>query len=194
MRLISGLIDDAARRRSMLPGWSVSHVLAHIARNADSHRRRARAAVRGEVVEQYTGGYAGRADEIDWSARSDAATLVADVDSSARLLRAAWDGLPESAWARPTRDVAGRERPLSALPGRRWQELEVHAVDLGLGVSHRDWPEDFVDTWLPRLRSTLDHRLPKGAAPPVLPDRRDELAWLYGRLDDPSLPVLAPWA
>lgn len=194
MRLISGLTDDDARQPSPLPGWSVSHVLAHFARNADSHRRRAEAAAAGDVIDQYPGGYVGRADEIEEGARRGAATLVADVDSSARLLRATWDGLPESAWTRPTRDVAGRMRPLAALPGRRWQELEVHAVDLGLGVSHRDWPEDFVDTWLPRLRSTFDDRLPEGATAPVMPDRRDELAWLYGRLDDPSLPVLAPWA
>ncbi len=194
MRLISGLTDDEARRASLLPGWSVSHVLTHVARNADSHRRRAEAATRGEVVDQYPGGFEGRAHEIETGAGRDAATVVADVDSSAKLLRATWEGLPPSAWARPTRDVAGRERPLSALPGRRWQELEVHAIDLGLGVGHQDWPEDFVATWLPRLRSTLGERLPAGAATPTLSDPRDELAWLYGRLDDPALPDLEPWA
>lgn len=194
LTLISGLTDGEARRASLLPGWSVSHVLTHVARNADSHRRRAEAAARGEVVDQYPGGFEGRAREIETGARRDAATVVADVDSSARTLRATWERLPPSAWGRPTRDVAGHERPLRALPCRRWQELEVHAVDLGLGIGHRDWPEDFVATWLPRLRSTLGGRLPVGATPPTLPDPRDELAWLYGRLDDPGLPVLEPWA
>ena len=33
---LRGLDDAAARRPSLLPGWSVGHVLTHIARNADS--------------------------------------------------------------------------------------------------------------------------------------------------------------
>ena len=30
---------------------------------------------------------------------------------------------------------------------------EVHLVDLGIGVTYRDWPADFVAAWLPRLRA-----------------------------------------
>ena len=33
---LAGLADDAARRPSLLPDWTVGHVLTHIARNADS--------------------------------------------------------------------------------------------------------------------------------------------------------------
>jgi maleylpyruvate isomerase len=36
---IAGLTDDQARAPSLLPGWSVGHVLTHIARNGDSYVR-----------------------------------------------------------------------------------------------------------------------------------------------------------
>ena len=43
---IEGLTDDQVLRPSLLPGWTVGHVLTHVARNADSHVRRAEAASR----------------------------------------------------------------------------------------------------------------------------------------------------
>ncbi len=56
LALIQPLSDADVRRPSRLPGWTVGHVLSHLARNADSHRRRADAAGAGEVIEQYEGG------------------------------------------------------------------------------------------------------------------------------------------
>src|SRR5690349_6033119 len=80
---IEGLQDDDLRQPSGLPGWSVGHVLAHLARNADSVVRRLDGAARDEVVDQYPGGAAGRAAEIDAGAGRAAAELVADVRQSA---------------------------------------------------------------------------------------------------------------
>jgi maleylpyruvate isomerase len=193
---VTGLDDEVMLRPSLLPGWTVAHVLTHVARNADSHVRRAEAASRGETIDQYPGGYAGRAAEIETGAHRPANAVLEDVHESAARLRDAWASLPDSAWAVATRDVVGRERPLSALPARRWQELEVHVVDLGIGVTHRQWPAEFVRAWLPRLRSELEGRLPDGSAEPEpgALDERDELAWLYGRLQRDDLPVLTPWA
>jgi maleylpyruvate isomerase len=37
---IRGLDDDDVRRPSLLPNWTVGHVLTHIARNGDSVVRR----------------------------------------------------------------------------------------------------------------------------------------------------------
>jgi maleylpyruvate isomerase len=107
-----------------------------------------------------------------------------------------WSDLPPGAWSNVTRDVGGRERPLSALPARRWQELEVHLVDLDVGVSYADWSDDFVEVFLPKLRSTVGERLPTGAAlaPSAFDDPREELAWLYGRVRRPDLPALVPWS
>ena len=192
--LIAGLTDADARRASLLPGWTVGHLLTHVARNADSHTRRSEAAGRGEVVEQYPGGFEGRAAEIEAGSARSASELVGDVRTSATRLAETWRGLPDAAWSMTTRDVGGRERPLSALVDRRWQELEVHAVDLGLGTTHRDWPEAFVAAFLPRVRETLPARLGPGTDAPADLDERDELAWLYGRLTRPDLPILLPWS
>jgi maleylpyruvate isomerase len=87
---IGGLGEEVMKRPSLLPEWSVGQVLAHMARNADSHRRRAEAAARGVVVEQYPGGFAGRAAEIDRDSRRPAAVLIRDVHESGTGLIECW--------------------------------------------------------------------------------------------------------
>jgi maleylpyruvate isomerase len=190
---IRDLSDDEARKPSLLPDWSVGHVLTHLARNADSHVRRADAAVAGVVVDQYPGGYDSRAAEIEAGASRPASDIVDDVDQSAATLERTWRATPEDAWSALSRDVGGRERQLRTLPARRWQEVEVHLVDLDIGVTHRDWSKDFVSVWLPRTREQILGRLDPGVPLPHLDDPREELAWLYGRLRRKDLPPLPAW-
>lgn len=190
---LTDLTDDDVRRPSLLPGWTVGHVLTHVARNADSHVRRTEAALHGEMVDQYPGGMDARAAEIETGAVRTAAELVEDVRASATAVDEAWRTLPPDAWNARSRDVSGRERSLFELPSRRWQEVEVHSVDLGLGVTHRDWPEDFVLVWLPRIREWAAAQAPDTVAASHLDDPRDELAWLYGRLKRDDLPAPPPW-
>jgi maleylpyruvate isomerase len=186
---IVGLSDADVRRATNLPGWTVGHVLTHVARNADSHRRRTEAAAKNEMIDQYSGGYEGRDAEIESGAGRTAAELIDDVRVSGEEMVAAWRAAPDSAWTNMTRDVGGRERPLAELILRRWQELEVHVVDLDVGITYRDWPDDFVAAWLPRLRGFFPDR----PETPAGLDERDELAWLYGRLQRNDLPVLPAW-
>ena len=189
---LEAITDERVRRPSLLPGWTVGHVLTHLARNADSHVRRVDAARRGVMADQYDGGFAGREAEIIVGATRSAAEIVEDVRRSAEGVVAAWRTVPADAWANRTRDVSGRERPLFELPSRRWQEVEVHLVDLDVGVSCRDWPEDFVIEWLPRTRERTWAQ-PLEVDQPAFDDPRDELAWLYGRLRGGGLPELPPW-
>ena len=188
-RAIAGLSDADVRRPTVLPDWTVGHVLSHVARNADSHIRRTDAAQRGEVIEQYPGGVEGRAAEIEAGAHRSAAELIDDVRTSGAAALAAWRSTPDDAWDAMTTDLGGRERPLWQLVGRRWQELEVHLVDLGIGVTYDDWPDDFVAAWAPRLRKYFGEQVPASTG---LTDR-EELAWLYGRYARDDLPVLRPW-
>ena len=190
---IQGLADTDVRRPSLLPGWSVGHVLTHIARNADSHIRRTAAAAQGEMTDQYEGGFAGREAEIEAGAGRSAAEIVADVRQSADTVDAAWRSVEPSTWAGRTRDVNGRQRPLFELPSRRWQEVEVHLVDIDVGVAHRDWPADFVLVWLPRTRERVAGQLPPEPAGLQFDDPRDELAWLYGRFTRDDLPQPPSW-
>ncbi|HEV7864328.1 MAG TPA: maleylpyruvate isomerase N-terminal domain-containing protein [Acidimicrobiia bacterium] len=195
---VGGLDDDDVRRPSLLPGWTVGHLLTHIARNADSVRRRTEGAARNEVVDQYAGGPAGRAAEIEAGADRRARELIDDIHTSDGALEAVWDALPEPAWSGLSRDVSGRERPVHELPRLRWYEVEVHLVDVGggVGLTPDDWPAHFVDRRLPELRAGLPGRLPPGAQPPAQGalTPHQELAWLYGRLRRDDLPDLSPWA
>ncbi len=192
---VRGLNDRDMAAPSLLPGWTLAHLLTHLARNADSHRHRTAGAVDGVVVDQYPGGPAQRAADIEAGAGRPAREVVADLATASTRMLEAWMDAPSYAWAGITRDSGGNERPLRKLPGRRWMEVEVHLVDLGTGPTHQDWPDAFVAARLPRMRAGLAERLPDGAVPPLAGslDERDELAWLYGRLRRDDLPVLDPW-
>ena len=63
----------------------------------------------------------------------------------------------------------------------------MHHVDLGLGYSSADWPEEYVDWDLPVLLATVPQRLP------LLQDRQAVLAWLAGRAPLEPAPALTPW-
>jgi len=190
---IQGLTDDVVRRPSLLPDWTVGHTLTHLARNADSHVRRTEGAMAGVFVEQYPGGRAGREADIEAGASRPADQIRDDVLQTAATLDAIWRQTPEAAWSAVSRDVSGQERQLQELPARRWQEVEVHLVDLDIGVSYRDWSDEFVAAWLPRTRAQIGSKLGPDASLPHLEDPRDELAWLYGRLRRDHLPALPPW-
>jgi hypothetical protein len=73
------------------------------------------------------------------------------------------------------------------------RRLLAELRDLDIGVSPRDWSDEFVETWLPITRRQIEARLGDGAELPHLDDSRDELAWLYGRLRRDDLPDLPSW-
>lgn len=84
-------------------------------------------------------------------------------------------------------------RTLRSLPLRRLQEVEVHVVDLGIGVTQAVFSDRFVAQYLEPMRASASKRLPRGAELPLaMPDVRDELWWLYGRGNFDGYPQLAP--
>ncbi|HEY4927939.1 MAG TPA: maleylpyruvate isomerase N-terminal domain-containing protein [Acidimicrobiales bacterium] len=192
---VATLDDDAMGRQSLLPGWTVGHVLTHLARNADSHVRRTQAAIDGVMVDQYPGGLTMRAADIEAGAGRPAAVVGADVGASTARLLEAWSDVPAYAWAKVTRDSSGGERRLDGLPGRRWLEVEIHLVDLGCGPTFHDWSDAFVAVHLPEMRESTPTRLAPGDTLPApgSVDIRAELAWLFGRLERADLPVLSSW-
>ena len=175
---VAGLTDEQARAPSLLPDWAVGHVLTHIARNADSVVRRLEGAERGQIVDQYPGGYAGRAADIAAGAGRPASELLDDLAESATRLEAVCLSFPEVAWERPTRGVNGAERPARTMMLERWREVEVHHADLGLGYRISDWPAELIDEWLPRELERLSQRT----------DAKQLLAWIVGRAGAPALP------
>lgn len=182
---IAGLTDERARAASLLPDWSVGHVLTHIARNADSFTRMMSAAIDGEVESQYDGGRERRSADIEAGAGRPAAALIADVTDSATRLEAVWDAMTPQAWAGYGMNAAGESWPCEAMPFHRWREVVVHHVDAGIGYTAPDWPDDYVDRELAISLRLLPERLDADA-------QRALLGWLLGRADQPELD-LAPW-
>lgn len=183
---IDGLTDAQTRAASKLPGWSVGHVLSHVARNADSHVRMLAGARDGLVADQYPGGAPERAAEIDAGAHRPAGDLVADVRSSAARLERAWAELPAACWANEARRLAGTIQVVE-LPFLRWRETLVHLTDLGLAYTPADWPADYVRLELHRLAMQWASRRPMGLtelpSAALAVDDRTRLAWLLGRVE-----------
>jgi maleylpyruvate isomerase len=216
---LTGLREEDVRRPSLLPDWTVAHVLAHLIGNAESHTHLLAAAGRGEVADQYPGGLAQREGDIEARATLPAADLLAALVTACERLEEAWAVTPPEVWRTGRARVSTGEWPVSELPFRRWREVELHSVDLGLGYRPNDWPEAYVRDELARAASDLSDRLTPGtavrlvaddlgatwAAPPDAADpvlvtapARALLAWLVGRSHDttafgPRRPALGPW-
>jgi maleylpyruvate isomerase len=187
-----GALDDATvHRPSLLPGWTVGHVLSHIARNAESHCLMLDALRAGRPAVQYPGGAEQRAADIEAGSDRSAAALVTDVRETTEAVDEAFASLPDALWDEPVSTGAGPAKAWD-LPFRRWRETEVHHADLGLAFTFEDWSSGYVREDLRRREmSWRASSGPFGAGLPeaalrLPPNRR--LAWLLGRLDVPGLP------
>ncbi|WP_405853009.1 maleylpyruvate isomerase family mycothiol-dependent enzyme [Streptomyces sp. NBC_00090] len=120
---------------SRLPGWSRGHVLAHIARNAD-------ALVNVLQGRPMYADAATRDADIERDADRPLAVQLADVRESAEGFRAA--GAEPADWSRTVELRNGVTDSASRIPFRRWVEVALHHVDLGVGYELEDLPEEFV--------------------------------------------------
>jgi maleylpyruvate isomerase len=182
---IERLTDDQTAAPSLLPGWSVGHLLTHIARNGDSFSRMMGAAIKGDVVTQYEGGHAQRSADIAAGANRPAADLIDDVAASIERLEDVWELMSPEAWASHGLNALGETWQCEAMPFHRWREVAIHHVDLGIGYSAADWPDDYVDRELAINLRLLPERLEGG-------DQRLMLSWLLGRGDEPTVSI-KPW-
>jgi maleylpyruvate isomerase len=171
---------------SHLPGWTIGHVLAHLARNADGHTRRLEAALLGEDVPRYPGGNAQRNADISQGAARSPAELLDDLRVSQVRLELAWDKSAAANW--PHSEFRGNDRwPASASPVRRLREVEMHHVDLGLAYKSSDWSPEYVAWELPMLLASVPERVHR------LEDSIDLVIWLAGRGPVPDNIGLDPW-
>jgi maleylpyruvate isomerase len=172
---LADLSDTAAHAPSLLPGWSVGHVLTHIARNADSVVWRLEGAARGEQRDQYPGGLEQRRAEIEVGAGRSAVELVLDVQHTSSAVERTMAELSAAAWDAPSRTSRGVVETSRDAVLSRWREVVVHHGDLGLATV--PFPPELVAAWLPKELPRLAERT----------DPARLLAWVIGRGDPPAL-------
>jgi len=183
---VRALPADAFARPSLLPGWTLGQVVAHVARNADSHTRRLQGAFRNEEVARYPGGPDQRKRDIEESSLLPPGEVVSDLLRAQQELEATWARCAAENW--PGSDLfAGDTWPVSDSPVRRLREVEMHHVDMGLDYGIDSWPAEYVAWELPQLLATVPGRVPSGA------DARNLVAWLAGRSALPENFRLSAW-
>jgi maleylpyruvate isomerase len=171
-------LDNASvAEPSRLPGWSRGHVLAHLARNADALVN----VLEGRPM------YAS-ADARDLDIERDAPrsldVQLADVRESAARFQGA--GTAPADWSRTVELRNGVVDTASRVPFRRWGEVELHHVDLGIGYELEDLPQEFT-------RRETDFLAERFTGHPDVPATRltdGTHAWSTGRAaDEPEVAV-----
>ena len=173
--------DFDPRQPSLLPDWTVGHVLTHIARNADSMIRML------DGLDQYEGGIEGRRADIEAGAGRPPDELIADVrafdlavgaavGAGAGMGRSAGEGDVSArcrAYVLPSQTVA-RDRGASRRPRLRLH-VRRHAGTTSCAPSCDGW------------RCSGQARQPMGLT--TLPEAvlqrppPERLAWLMGRIE-----------
>lgn len=213
MKAFAASLSDAdLRAPSLLPGWSVGHVLTHLAQNADAFARAADEVAAGRPGVMYPGGFAARSAAIEAGSARGGDELRAHLDASALAFEARWPATGEAHPDAPCATVPGGPAfPAGEVPLRRRREVEVHLADCGGACTPAQWPDDYVDADLPgqlalvpaRLTGSVHvvddrgvhHLLGDGAEqlPAVEVARWALLAWCFSRLQPDGLPALAEW-
>jgi len=173
------LNNDSTAEPSRLPGWTRGHVLAHIARNADALVN----VLAGRPM--YISGDARDAD-IERDAPRPPADQLVDVRESAERFEN--QAAVPADWSRTITMRNGVTDSASRVPFRRWVEVELHHVDLGIGYELEDLPEEFTQ----RETAFLAARFSGNADVPPTRITDGTRAWSTGREGEAEVTVSGP--
>lgn len=168
---------------SLLPDWTIGHVITHVTNSGEGHVRILEGATRGAVALQYPHGMDGRSADIEAGASRPAVEQVADLRRSIETLERCWG---ESSWEGRGIVARGAEVAITELPFLRMREVAIHHIDLDLGATFSDLPAEYVRLELRRMEMMWTARQPMGltslpaAVLATAPSLR--LAWLMGRV------------
>lgn len=151
IRTADGLADADYVQPSGLPDWTRGHVLAHLALNAEGLAAALGGVVDGQRVPMYASQEARDAD-IAELAGAGPGTIRDRLLGGCTDLFDALDAVPtDRADASIDRVPGGRTFTVSAVPGMRLGEVEIHHADLDAGYGPERWAPEFVVLMLDRL-------------------------------------------
>jgi maleylpyruvate isomerase len=201
---------------SALPGWTRSHVVAHLTGNALGLINLTRWAETGVECPMYPSKEA-RAAEIEQRAELPWDALVELHAAAAQQLREALQHLTEPVATRALRLGSGARADICDVGSIRIREVEVHRVDLNGDYQPSDWSSQFTLRTLSELTPFFRERrevpvhvlrsTDTGSCwevgeqgPDLMGSEADLLAWLIGRphgelatTDRSGLPTAPPW-
>jgi uncharacterized protein (TIGR03083 family) len=163
---LSAASADDRMGPSHLPGWSRLTIACHLRYGALASRRMTLDALGGRPTSFYPEGREGQRPKTLVPGRGeDADAVVASLGAESDRLQELWASLSPTEWATPIVEPPGAADlgtiTVGVLALLRLTEVEVHGVDLGLGLD--DWSDGFVAAalpfrlgWLARRRS--NHR------------------------------------
>ncbi|GID76225.1 maleylpyruvate isomerase [Paractinoplanes deccanensis] len=203
LRTAADLDPAAVGRPSLLPDWTVGHVLTHVARNADALTNLLTWARTGVETPPYASAEAREAG-IQEGAGRPLREQLDDIRAAHDRFADAGAAMPAEAWAFFLPPI---NQSAAAVPWARLREVSVHHVDLGLSYTPADWSDAFALRLLREIVSEavsagwpamelrpygIEHALTIGSAdnPPVIGGPTKSLAaWLAGRADGADLTV-----
>ncbi|MET0864804.1 MAG: maleylpyruvate isomerase family mycothiol-dependent enzyme [Nakamurella sp.] len=130
----NALVDgghDAFAAPALLPGWTIGHVVTHLARNADGLRRVLVGAKVGEQLQPYASPQA-RADDIEAGAHRSTETIATDYRQAGRQLMETIESLPPAVWQSSVDLGRGGPTTADVIVAARLGEVELHHHDLGV--------------------------------------------------------------
>ncbi len=139
---IAAVPDAELGSATLLPDWNRRHVLGHLARNAEALRRLLAWARTGEETPMYVSPEQ-RLLDIEHAAGYDGPRLRREFVQTAEDLRADAAAMSERDWSALVRSALGREIRAAEVPWMRAREVWLHAVDMNVGISGDDVPNEF---------------------------------------------------
>ena len=159
VRTVDSLPEPDWRGPSLLPRWSRSHVVAHLALNAEGLAGAVRGVVQGEPVPMYASQERRDAD-IEELAAASTVTVRGRMLAAITALADALDTLtvqPDGhAGTRIERTPGAQTFRAGKVPWMRLREVEIHHADLLREYSPADWPAEFAMPLLDERVRLLD--------------------------------------
>lgn len=165
---LSTVSDEEFEQDSTLPGWTVGHLVAHVAYNATALSRLMHWAATGRETRMYPSPEARNA-EIEEGATLPPDRLRRMVQDSDSQLRAEYSELAEDAWHNEVITAQGLRRQAADIPWMRAREVWIHAVDLGK-ADFVDFPTGLIDAL---ITDATTMRQSRGEGPALLVNPTD---------------------